>query len=569
LSVRYPADYSQPRAVVTPIRDHFLGPIKPALLILWGAVGLLLVMTCANIANLLLIRASDREEEMLIRKAMGVSPSRMLRQLLTESVLLASIGGVCGAALAWWGTAIVVRNGPASIPRLSEVAVDGRVLLYATAVTLLTGVIFGFAPARLLIGRRSGDGAAPGAGTRTTAGPGAWRYRASLIAVNVAMSAVLLVGSGLLVHSFIRLLNVEPGFQPAGVLTLETDPTGQSYATIPGITAYYDQLTSRVRTIHGVKAVSASTQLPLAGQIDRSGITVEGRDLANPAEAPEADRYAVRPDYFTVMQIPLLRGRLLTEADSAGALSVAVIGRTMAERLWPGEDPIGRRIRVAGGEGNPMRTIVGIVGDVRHYGLHVPESLQVYVPHAQTFYPESALSLVVRVADNVDPLSIAGEVRGQVRAIDALQPVTGLQTYDAIVSASMATRRFTLTLLGLFAATALLLAVVGLYGALAYLVTQRQRELGVRLALGAGAGDIARLVVEQGMRPTALGLAGGFALSLASGRVVENLLYGVTPRDLVTYLVVFGVIAASALVACAIPARRAAHVEPSVTLRAP
>jgi putative ABC transport system permease protein len=436
LSGRFPTDYSQPRAVITPIRDYFLGPIKPALLILWGAVGLLLVMTCANIANLLLIRASEREEEMLIRRAMGVSPARLLRQLLTESVLLAAVGGICGAALAWWGTTLVVHNGPASIPRLGEVTVNGRVLLYALIVTLLTGMVFGIAPARLLIGRRRGDGGGmvPGTGTRTTAGPGAWRYRASLIAVNVAVSAVLLVGSGLLVRSFVRLLGVEPGFQPTGLLTLQTSPTGQAYATIPGITAYYDELLSQLRAIPAVKAVSGSTQAPLAGSIDRSGITIEGRLYANPAEVPEADRYAVGPDYFQVMRIPLVRGRLLNASDGAAAPPVAVIGRTMAERLWAGEDPIGHRIQIAGGKGNPLRTIVGIVGDVRHYGLHAPETLQVYMPHAQTYYPEPSLSLVVRLADGVDPLSIAADVRRNVRAIDPLQPVTALETYDTIVS---------------------------------------------------------------------------------------------------------------------------------------
>jgi putative ABC transport system permease protein len=555
---------------VTPIRDYYLGPVKPVLLILWGAVGLLLLMTSANIANLLLIRASERDEEMAIRRAMGVSPARMLRQLLTESTLLAIIGGACGALLAWWGTAAVARNGPASIPRIAETTVDGRVLLYALVVTVVTGLLFGLAPARLLIGRRQVNaGGLQQAGQRTTAGPGSWRYRASLIAVNVAVSVVLLIASGLLVRSFVRLLTVEPGFQASGQLTFQMSLSGKPYSTIPGITAYYDELSTRLRAMPGVASVSGATQLPLSGNIDRSGITIEGRPLANPAEAPEVDRYAVRPDYFETMRIPLLKGRLLNERDSAGAPPVAVVGQMMAERLWPGEDPIGRRIRIAGGAGNPMRTIVGVVGNVRHYGLHVPATMQVYMPHAQVFYTEPMVSMIVRVHDDRDPSSSAAAVRDAVRSLDPLQPVTRLQTYDTIVTASMATRRFTLELIGLFAAAALLLAVVGLYGALGYLVSQRERELGVRVALGAGSRDIVRLVVGQRMPPAFFGLASGLTVSFAGSRVVENLLYGVTPRDAVTYLAVSIVIAASALMACAIPARRAASVEPSVTLRAP
>ena len=565
LSERFPTQYDRPRIAVTLVRDYFLGPVQTPLYLLWGAVGVLLLIACANIANLLLIRASEREEEIAIRRALGVSPARMLRQLLTEAVVLSMVGGVLGAALAWWGTSVLVENGPGAIPRLAQVTPDARVLAYALLISVTTGVVFGIAPARMLLMRRDVEGMTA---RRTTAGPAAWRYRAALITVNVAMSALLLVGSGLLIRSFTRLLSVDTGFNATNLLTLQIDLTGQAYADTPGITRFYDELTARVRALPEVMDASASTQLPLTGSRDGSGITVEGRPLDNPAAAPVADRYVVRPAYFSTMSIPLVRGRLFTESDGTGAPPVAIVGRRMAEELWPGEDPIGRRIRVAGGADNPMRTIVGIVGDVKHYGLHMPETLQVYIPHAQAHYAEPLLRMVIRVRPGEDPRSIAPTVREAVRSLDPLQPVTNIRAYETIVAESMATRRFTLMLLALFAATALVLAVVGLYGALSYVVSQRKREIGVRVALGAGAREIRRLVLRQGMAPAATGLIAGLLVSLAAGRVVESMLYGTSPRDAATYVVVFGLIGACALMACLIPARKAAAVDPAVTLKA-
>ena len=346
LATRFATDYSQPRGVVVSVRDQFLGPVRSTLYLLWGAVGLLLLMACANTANLLLIRASERGDEVAIRRALGVTPTRLLRQLLTEAVLLAIVGGAAGAALAWWGTALLATYGPASIPRLSDIRVDNRVLTYAMAISVATGILFGLAPARLLIARGS-DVAAMS--RRSTPGPVAWRYRASLITVNVALSAMLLVGSGLLIRSFLRLLAVEPGFDHTNTLTLQLVPIGKHYQANTGITAFYDDLTARLEALPGVAHVSAATQLPLTGNIDRSGITIEGRPLENPAAAPEADTYAVRPTYFETMGIPLLRGRRLDETDRQAAAPVAVIGKAMADELWPNEDPIGSRIRIAGG----------------------------------------------------------------------------------------------------------------------------------------------------------------------------------------------------------------------------
>jgi predicted permease len=329
---------------------------------------------------------------------------------------------------------------------------------------------------------------------------------------------------------------------------------------------FYDELSERLRARPDVVNVTASTQLPLTGSRDQSGITLEGRTYENPAAAPNADRYAVRPDYFSTMGIRLVNGRLFSDRDGADAAPVVIIGQTMAGQLWPGQDPLGQRIRVAGGPNNPFRTIVGVVADVRHYGLHLPETLQVYVPHAQTHYPEPYVSMVVRTAQ--DPLALASAVREEVRGIDPLQPVTRMRTYAGIVAESMATRRFTLVLLGVFAGTALVLAIVGLYGAVSYVVTQRQREIGVRVALGATAREISWLVLRLGMAPATLGVVGGVIVSVGLSRVIESMLYRTSPIDLATFVVVIVGMTASAWAACVLPARRAAGVDPAMTLKA-
>ena len=565
LAARFATEYDRPTAVVTPVREYFLGPARRPLFLLWGAVAVLLLIACANIANLLLIRASEREEEIAIRRALGVSPVRMLRQLLTEALVLSAVGGIAGALLAWWVTGMLIENGPTSIPRLDQIAVDTRVLVYVVAISLTTGVVFGMAPARMLVARRDTPGLAT---RRATSGPTAWRHRAVLIATNVALSTLLLIGSGLLVRSFVRLTVVETGFASAGLLTFQVNLNGQRYAEIAGINEFYDTLTARLRALPGVVNVSGVTQLPLSGSIDRSGITIEGRVLDNPAGSPDADRFAVRPEYFSTMNIPLRRGRVFSASDGRGALPVAIVGETMARELWPGQDPIGQRIRIAGGDDNPMRTIVGVVGDVRHYGLHLPPTLQVYMPHAQMYYPESIVAILVRVTPGQDPTSLAGAVREQTRGIDPLQAVSRMQPFDTIVADSLATRRFTLALLLVFAFTALLLALVGLYGALSYVVGQRRREIGVRVALGASARAISGLVLRQGMTPALLGVFAGLVISAAASRGVESLLYDVSPRDAMTFGVVLMLMVACAVTACLIPATKAARLDPAVTLKA-
>ena len=564
LATRFPTDYDRPRPAVTPLREYFLGPVKTPLYLLWGAVALLLLIACTNIANLLLIRASEREEEIAVRRALGVSPARMLRQLMTEAVVLAVIGGAAGTAVAFWVTALLTTNGPAEIPRLSEVSPDARVLGYAFALSLVTGVLFGLAPARMLVARPTAAGIAS---RRTTSGPGAWRYRAALIAGNVALCVLLLVGSGLLVRSFARLLTVDAGFTSRQLLTFQVNLIGQQYQQNASITQFFDDLTARLRATPGVMNASSSSMLPLTGSMAQMTVQIEGRPIENPAAEPRADTYAVRPDYFETMGIPLLKGRRFEYADGERAAPVAIISKATAEELWPGEDPIGRRVRIPGAPVYPLRTIVGVVGDVKHFGLHLPVTLQAYLPHAQPPWSMRVMTMVVRTEADRDPLSLVSTVREHVRSIDPLQPVTRIQTFDDIVAQSMATRRFTLVLLASFAGTAVLLAIGGLYGALSYIVGQRARDIGVRVALGASARAITGLVMRQGMTPALVGLGAGLLASVAIGRVIESLLFGISSRDLLTYATVITMIVTGALAACLFPARRAASVDAAVTLR--
>jgi putative ABC transport system permease protein len=564
LAARHPRDYDQPRAVVTPLRDFVFGPVQRPLYLLWGAVALLLAIACTNIASLLLIRASERGEEITLRLALGLPPARLLRQLLTEAVVLSMIGGAAGVAVAYWATTLLTAIGPAEIPRLSDVSLDARVLGYAIALSLATGILFGLAPARMLIARPDAGAVAS---RRATSGPGAWRYRASLITGSVALSVLLLIGSGLLMRSFARLLAEDVGFAPERVLTFQISLRGERYQQNAGITQFYDELEPRLRAMPGVVSVSASSMVPLTEDVARMTIQIEDRPLENPAAAPQADTYMVRPDYFTTMGIPVLGGRRFEPADGERGAPVVIVSRAMARALWPGEDPIGRRIRVPGAPVFPLRTVVGIVGDVKHYGLHMPVTMQAYIPQAQSPWPH-VVTTVIRTAADQDPLSLVSAVREQIRDLDALQPIARIQTFDDIVAKSVATRRFTLVLLAAFAGTAALLAIGGLYGALSFIISQRSRDIGVRMALGASARTIAGLVLRQGMTPACVGLGAGLLASLAIGRIIESMLYGVSSRDLTTYATVVALVVAGALAACAFPARRAASIDAVVTLRA-
>jgi len=568
LEQEYPTDYHQAGMRVTSLSELFLGPVRPVLLALWAGVVVLLLVACSNVASLLLLRASERTNEIAVRGALGVTQGRMARQLITESVLLAALGGAAAWLPAWAAVRLLTLSAPADLPRLADVSIDVRVVVVALAITMMSGVIFGLAPLRQLM-RRHPAGTMQGAGKRTDSAA-TWRVRSALVAVNVAMAAVLLVGSGLLVRSLTSLLAVSPGVDPRGVVTMQIWGSGPRFvadgpaAQIAAAVSFYESIPTRVRALPGVTSAAAVTTLPLGGGRDGYGLHIEGRPLANPAEAPSGDRFVVTPDYFATVRIPLVRGRFIDERDQQGRDAVIVINRQMADAMFPGEDPIGHRISL-GPPSAPPRRIVGIVGDVRHHGLDAPMRAQVYVPHAQWVWAETLLTLVVRADSN--PAALVTPIRELVRAIDPAQPITKVRLYEAVVAESMGTLRFAAWLLGLFAASALVLAVVGLYGALGVVVGQRRQEIAVRIALGAGAPSIRKMVLAQALAPVVAGLAAGLFVAGLSVGALGSLLYNVTALDPTTFAGVAMLLGTCAIATCLLPAFRASRIEPAAALR--
>ncbi|MGE0452476.1 MAG: ABC transporter permease [Vicinamibacteria bacterium] len=566
LEAEHPAEYAGAAARLTPLRDLFLGPVRPVLLVLWGGVAALLLVACAHVANLLLLRASERTQEIAVRTALGVTRWRLARQLVTESLVLAFLGGAAGLLVAGAAVRALVAAGPQQLPRLQQVGLDGRAFAVSFALTAVCGVGFGLVPLRQLL-RGARTAAMPG---RTTAPPGAWRLRSALVAANLALAALLLVGSGLLARSLGGLLAVSPGFDAGGVLTLQLWLSGERFRSgenaqqIAAAVRFYDDLLARARALPGVTAASAVTTLPLGGGVDGYGLHLVGRPLANPEAAPSADRFVVAPQFFSALRIPLLRGRLLDERDAQGAPPAVVINRTAAEALFPNEDPLGRQIAL-GPPTAERRTIVGVVGDIRHHGLDVPPQYQVFVPQAQWPWAETFLTVVVR--SQSDPRSLVDPLRDAVRALDPAQPVTNVRLYEDVLLAATATRRFAAGLLACFAATALALALVGLYGALGVFVGQRRREIGVRLALGADARAIARMVLALGLRPALSGLCLGLALAASLAGALRSLLYEVTTFDPATFAGTSALLLAVTALACLLPAVRAASIDPAETLR--
>ena len=564
-----PMAYTGPGARVTRLRDVFLGPVRPALLLLWGGVAVLLLVACANVASLLLLRASERSGEVAVRAALGVTRARLVRQLLTESALLSAMGALLGLLPAWAAVRLIASAGPAELPRLAGLSLDARAVTVAVLLAMASGVLFGLAPLRQLTRRDAAD-ELRGAGRRT-GGVAMWRARAVLVAGNVAMAAVLLAGSGVLVRSVTRLLAVEPGFRPDGVLTMRLWAGGERFSQgempqqIATAVAFYNEVLTRVRALPGVISASSVTTLPLGGDIDGFGFHVAGRLTANPADAPSADRFVVTSDYFATMAIPLLRGRLIDARDGAQAERVALINREAADTMFAGEDPIGRQVMI-GPSTAPPRTIVGIVGDVRHQGLDRPLAPQVYVPQAQWVWAETLMTLVVRTTG--EPTALAAAVRGVVRDIDPAQPVTDVASYADVVASTTSTRRFVAGALGVFAAVALLLAVIGLYGALSVTVAQRRLEIGIRLALGARTTAIRQMVFVNGLQPVIGGVAIGTAVALVALRAMTGLLFEVRATDPAVLSGAAALLLVAGAAASVGPAWRASRIDPARSLRA-
>ena len=558
IAEQYPGSNAGWSVNIIPMQDYDVRDVKPALLVLLAAVGLVLLIACANVANLLLARATARQKEIAIRTALGASRWRVVRQLLTESVLLAVVGGGAGLLLAAWGVKSLLALAPEDLPRVKDVALDGRVLGFTLLVTLITGIIFGLAPA-LQASRPNLNETLKEGGRGTTGGH--HRVRSSLVITEVALALVLLVGAGLLIRSFIRLQQVHPGFNANNAMAVNISLPGRKYPNSDNHLAFFTQLIEKVAALPGVVAVGVSQSLPIQSDY-LLGFNIQGRPPAPPGEDKSTNYYAVTPDYFKAMGIPLLRGRLFTEQDNGTAPPVVVINETMAKTYFLDEDPIGKRINVTQGP-EKFREIVGIVGDVKQYGPAQPTPLQTYEPFLQM--PFSGVSLVVRSEGN--PTALTGAIRSQVLSIDREQPLSRIRTLNQIVSGSVAQQQFSMLLLGVFAAAALVLATVGLYGVMSYAVTQRTHEIGIRMALGANAGNVLRLVVGQGMLLALIGVGTGLAGAFALTRLMSGLVFGISTTDPLTFVGIPVLLAGVALGACLVPARRAIKVDPMVALR--
>ena len=555
-------------AFAVPVEEEIRGGARRALVLVFGAVGFLLLMACANVANLLLARAEGRQREIAVRAAIGAGKGRLIRQLLTESLVLAGAGGTLGLLLAWAGVKIIAAKGAAGLPALAPIGIHPRMLLFAAALTLLTTLLFGFAPAlqtlRLNLTESLRDGSA-----NASAGLRRQSLRAGLAGVQMALAVVLLLGAGLMLRTLDALLHVDLGFQPEHVLTLQLRPPEASYKAPESVVAFYRALLDRVRGLPGVRAAGLVRSLPLAASIGDWGLDIEGF-VESPGNNAKGDWQVVSDGAFEALGERLVRGRTFTAGDTAEALPVAVINETLARTYWPGQDPIGKRMRMGSATTRPWMTVVGLVKDERHNGVTAAIKEKFFVPYAQ--FPRAregdaarGMTLVLRVAG--EPMRLVNPIRAEVRALDPRLPVANVRLMTDVVDASMATPRLTGTLLTIFAGLALVLAAVGVAGVLAYLVSRRRREIGIRMALGASRANVLALILRRGVLYAGVGIAAGVAVALFLTRLMEGLLFGVAPRDPLTFVAVSAILLVIAALASLVPALRAARVDPLEALR--
>ncbi len=551
----------EPALKTTILQEDLTQGVRPALLAILGAVTLLLVIACVNVTNLMLARGVQRQGEFALRAALGASRSRLNRQVLTESLLLAALGGALGMAVAVLGVRALVALSPPTLPRADAIGVNGTVFLVGFVITAVIGLVFGIAPA--LQASRNDPHASLQYGSPRTA-RGHRRARTALVIAEVSLALVLLVSSGLLLRSLGRLFAVEPGFDPAQLLTMQVQTAGHRFREDRTTDRFFHDALEAVRRVPGVTGAAFTSQLPLSGDLELYGVHFDPRPPDDPGEVKGSFRHAVSPGYFETMGIPLRRGRALEDRDRADAPLVAVISESMARRRLPGLDPIGQRLRIGPADG-PLYTVVGVVGDVRQVSLALTESEAVYTTAEQWGPGDNARSLVVRARG--EAATLAPAIREAIWSVDKDQPVVRTASMEDLVTASAAERRFALIVFEVFALAALALAAAGIYGILAGSVAERTREIGVRSALGASRGMIVGLVVRQGLALTAFGVLIGLMGAAAASRVIVSLLFAVSPLDPATYVGVIVVLGGVALLACSVPAWRAARVDPAATLR--
>jgi len=560
LEKQYPDSNTGNRVTVTSALENAVRTIRPALLVLLGAVGFVLLIACANVANLLLARSTTRQKEIAIRTALGASRWRIVRQLLTESVLLSVVGGGFGLLLARWGVKLIIAISPNSIPRSREINLDGRVVAFTIGVAMLTGIIFGLVPA-LHSSKPDLNETLKDASRGSTGGR--HLFRSGLVVAEVALTLVLLIAAGLMIRSFYRLQQVDPGFGHERLLTFNVALPQKKYPDPQQKINFFEQLAEKIRSLPGVETVGLSSGLPLGNNGWQTSFSVVGQPDPEPGQTPLTEAAVASPEYFQAMGITILSGRNFTDQDREGTPKVTLIDEEFARRHWPGDEATGKQIRTGGPKGAPV-TVVGVLRRVKMDGLNEDSNrVQSYYPFRQL--PGAGMTVVVKTA--VDPMTVVSGAREQVLALDQDQPIDNVITMEQIRADSIAPDRLNLMLLACFAAVALILAAVGIYGVMAYSVTQRTHEIGIRMALGARQTDVLGMVIKQGMKLAVIGLAIGLAGAWVATRAMTSLLFGVSATDPLTFAVISVVLAGVALGACFVPARRATKVDPMIALR--